>query len=329
MSAPIVGGAEDTTNVAVVPIFHRSVACSPEDPAFACTGTLVAPRAVLTAAHCLEGQPPNALEVEVGGVVIPVSGGAAHPMFDDTLRVNDIALLVLEAPAPLTVPPIAIASSVPDLVGQDVTLVGFGATSGTSSDIGTRRAGAARVGMQSAEELRVTPDPAMSCRGDSGGPVLHAGEVVGVTSYGDPACTQYGVAMRVDHQSAFLQPLLAEAAAPPARRAFDPGEDLCATTCGTDADCPAETACFAGQCSYHGLPAARLGDECTTDGAQACVALPGGGCRTLVPCAAEPIPGDDGCGCHAQSGGAWLLVLAMAAVARGRRTGRTARRRDR
>lgn len=321
---PIVGGATDATDTAVVTVSRRSVACVSEQPAFECTGTLVAPRAVLTAAHCLQGQPPNALEADGGGVHIAVSGGAAHPMFDEATHANDIALLILEAPAPLTVPPIAIAQSVPDLVGRDVTLVGFGVTSGTGTDVGTRRAGAARVGMQSGEELRVTPNPAMSCSGDSGGPVLDGGKVVAVTSYGDPACTRFGVAMRVDHHAAFLQPLLAEAAAPPMRRPFDPADDLCATTCEHGTDCPAETACFAGQCSYHGLPAANLGPTCTADGEHACVALPGGSCRELIPCAQEPIPGDDGCGCRAHDGGAWLLVLAMATVVRARRIGRTA-----
>ena len=319
----IVGGAPAPTDVAVVALLRRSVRCEPDATPVECTGTLVAPRVVVTAAHCVGDAPTNALEVFIGDSVtgpgrrIAVVGGRIDPTWDPATHANDIAALILAEDAPVA--PLARAAP----TGADVRLVGYGITTGTGTDVGERRAGTAHVMALSADELRLEPGPAMSCKGDSGGPVLQAGALVAVTSYGDPACTQFGVAMRVDAHAAFLQSVIDEAAASPMRLAFDPDAALCASSCASDADCPAETVCFQDRCVYAGLPAGELGNACASDGDCQCVALPGGACREFRPCVTE---GDDAVcgaaqpGCCGASNGDGSVALALAVLAVLRRT---------
>lgn len=330
----IVGGSA-SNEPAVVALLRRAVGCQPDTAPLECTGTLVAPRVVITAAHCVGDLPVNALEVFFGpdltgaGTRIAVAGGRAHPGFDPATHTNDVAALILERDAPVA--PIALAAALPDLTNAPVRLVGYGITTGTGTDVGLQRAGTARVTATSATELRMAPDPAMSCRGDSGGPVLSNEQLVGVTSYGDPACTQLGVAMRVDAYAELFAAVLAEARDAAPRAAFDPDAAFCDLACASDADCPAETVCARGRCSYHGLPAAELGGACTSDGACACVALPDGACRELVPCVTEGEStcrrSDPGCGCASGGGSSGLAVLLLGVLLATSRRGPRPRRR--
>ncbi|HEY5947160.1 MAG TPA: trypsin-like serine protease, partial [Kofleriaceae bacterium] len=222
------------------------------------------------------------------------------------------------------------------LSGSTVRLVGYGLTSPTGIATGVRRMGTATVTEMTATELRVAPGPAMSCHGDSGGPVLApdgAGgeQLIGVTTWGDPGCVEFGVAIRVDPYAAFLQPILDEAASPAPRRAFDPNESLCATSCEHDSDCPEETVCFAPagaprRCTYHGLPQAELGAACTGDSASELCVPVGDSCRQLIAC--ESGGEDDGCGCATsrRGGGTTALSFALVIIGLRRRATRRAAR---
>jgi secreted trypsin-like serine protease len=59
----------------------------------------------------------------------------------------------------------------------------------------------------------------MTCRGDSGGPVLARDgdrtELAGVTTHGDPACRQVGFATRIDMHLDFIEEQRAAARARP------------------------------------------------------------------------------------------------------------------
>ncbi len=323
---PIVGGAL-SNEPAVVALLRRSVSCHPDATPVECTGTLVAPRVVITAAHCVGDAPVNALEVFFGtdvlgtGTRIAVIGGRAHPDWNPQTHANDVAALILASDAP--VPPIALAATLPDLTNTDVRLVGYGITTGTGTDVGEQRAGTARVTEATAAELRMVPGPAMSCRGDSGGPALSNNQLVGVTAYGDPACAQFGVAMRADAYMAFFQSVLLEAETLAPRAPFDPAAAFCDLTCANDADCPDETVCFHDRCAYEGLPAGELGGSCSGDGPCQCIALPGGECREFLPCVTEGSStcraSDPGCGCGTSGGGGWLAPLVAVLALRRRR----------
>ena len=323
----IVNGAPAPGDEAIVALLHRSARCEPDATPVECTATVVAPRVVITAAHCVGDAPTNSLEVFIGANVvgpgrrIAVVGGRIDPTWDPVTHANDIAALILAEDA--QVPPLALATP----TAIDVRLVGYGITTGTGTDVGERRAGTAHVMSSSADELRLSPGPAMSCKGDSGGPVLEGNALVAVTSYGDPACTQFGVAMRVDAHAAFLQSVIDEAAASPMRAAFDPDSSLCASSCTTDADCPADTVCFRDRCVYAGLPAGEFGAACSSDGDCQCVAMPDGACREFIPCITEGETecriAKPGCGCGASSGrGSFAMALAVLGLLRRSRRGR-------
>ncbi|MFY0583073.1 trypsin-like serine protease [Cystobacter fuscus] len=179
--------------------------------------------------------------------------------------------------------------------GGAARVVGFGDTrDGTPP--GVRRQGGLRVTEVRPDAFLAGPDPAMSCVGDSGGPVLvrdaEGGEVlVGVTVSGDFACQKQAVNLRVDAvRDSFLQPFLDERPEPPGPElALDA---LCTETCTRDADCPAglacaETADASRRCFLPALQPGDYGVPCAED-AQ-CGA--GGVCARLEP------EGDDACRC--------------------------------
>jgi secreted trypsin-like serine protease len=178
-----------------------------------CTGTLIAPRVVLSAAHCLD-RPLTTVYVgaddKVAGDRIGVSAQATHPEYDAISVENDIALVLLERPS--AVEPVAWNDGGPtkSWVGANVRLVGFGLTSPGQPRDGRKRMGTARISAASDTELEFTAAPSLPCLGDSGGPILAGDQVIGVISTGDPDCVNHARAMRVDaYAHSFIAPRLA------------------------------------------------------------------------------------------------------------------------
>lgn len=331
--APIIDGTP-SDEAAVVALLERQPTCpAPAEPLVVCTATLVAPRAVITAAHCLEGRSASSLAVasSLDAASVPVRLAHVHPAYDPTTHAHDLAVLHLAGELAAT--PVALRRAPLDgAAGALVRVVGFGATdvSGASSD--GRREGVSRVDAVSALALELAPAPASTCRGDSGGPTLgvddDGGETLwAVTSFGDVACATVGVAARVDVDLDFVDDALARAPDPAGDAPFD---GLCARGCASALDCPPGFECEGGGCTFAGIPRGEYGAGCdASDDLCACVetAL---GCRCYEPCAEAPVAEPAGCAVRParSSRSAWPLTAALLAtwIARRRASPRRAPR---
>lgn len=207
----IVNGSPTTEYSAVIAILHQSIP--------RCTGTLVTKRVVVTAAHCLTAA--RLMSVYIGngkdverGVTIKVSDARRFPGYDPETLENDIALLLLEREAPVTPLPIFAGLWEDSFIGRTVNVVGFGSTGPGTHGGHIKRLGTTRLESYDDTSLTFLPSPSQTCVGDSGGPAflsIDGSEVlVGVTSFGDAACTEYGTDIRVDrYASDFIGPYIA------------------------------------------------------------------------------------------------------------------------
>lgn len=148
-----------------------------------CTGVLVHPQVVLTAAACFAGAdgtartgaPPLATKVTVGRSDITATGGAVTSVTRIVVHpTKNLALARLDT-AVTTITPVAIASAAPG-AGDLLTLAGFGRT-GAEWVPGRLKAAQFTVQTTATATFDVAPSGSSGagiCRGDAGGPALRS-----------------------------------------------------------------------------------------------------------------------------------------------------------
>lgn len=192
-----------------------------------CTGTAIAPRAVITAAHCVTNLSKKHLEFTLNrdATAAPAAASVAvlrayvHPDYD--LRspgsMHDIALAELEAPLETSSFERSLSSAEASAVlrpDADVELVGYGA----NSRVAEKTAKRATIRGLRADEMTIGgPGEPQSCAGDSGGPAFVLNErgarrIAGIVSRSAndaTECVDGSIDTRVDAYSDWLAATLA------------------------------------------------------------------------------------------------------------------------
>ncbi|HEV7769369.1 MAG TPA: serine protease [Solirubrobacterales bacterium] len=198
----------DVASTAEFPSLAFIAASTGKNEGFACTGTVLSPRVILTAAHCVEDldvggfTAPTAYKVATGrtapteedevGNVLPVSSTHVFPGFDPGTVLGDAALLILASPT--TAPAISLAGAADAALyagGAPVRLAGWGLTAPRAKSIPKSLHATSTVVLSPASCKKRTrsfsptysgamqmcttdpPDHANGgCFGDSGGPAI-------------------------------------------------------------------------------------------------------------------------------------------------------------
>jgi len=186
----IIGGNTDNGDPCVVAVFAARNLTSTDGSL--CTGTVIGPHTVLTAAHCLAAQPLGTIQVIsiLSGTTATLPGIVASSfMFDPSWNPNDLFsghdIGVVHTTNTLPFPVCGRGAVNTSLL---VRLVGYGSNTHADTGAGTKRQ--VTTNIVDFDDLLILDGNSnqQTCHGDSGGPAFQTinGQevVVGVTSFG-------------------------------------------------------------------------------------------------------------------------------------------------
>ena len=190
-----------------------------------CTGVVIAPTVVLTAAHCVSAPTATRIYFKSGEapVFMEISAIVIHPQYKAQAphtreRSIDLALIRTRAALPSAFKPIALEERTPR-VGDAYGLSGYGVTrEGRGETGGVLRWARLSARAPLSNILLWAADPAGkrlgACEGDSGGPVfaLDTGSLVAITSWsegeGKARCGKLTQAALIAPQRAWIDGVL-------------------------------------------------------------------------------------------------------------------------
>ncbi|MEM1008039.1 MAG: trypsin-like serine protease, partial [Myxococcota bacterium] len=223
-----------------------------------CTGTLIAPRVVLSAAHCNENfTRPGRFEFRIDIPInehrfrkvyreIDTQASAIHPQYNRRSVNNDISVVILKQPI-LEIESIDIHRQTVDRtwIGRNLLFMGYGLLD-IANSISAKRKYSTVMAIGSVDEQQPRPKPntigykgddTSVCRGDSGGPALYLKDgipyVLAVTSHGTSMdCDNTSYSYRTDPYVSWIQ-------------GFVDKYSVCSTVlgCGACAECNAQKRC--------------------------------------------------------------------------------------